>query len=76
MSQNCMSLFLQNKCNIEIFLSPEGDNGKSSKISNSYHFVLNILAIRSLIHKIIVSIANSEGIDQTASESALFLQFF
>ena len=34
------------------------------------------MAIRSLIHKIIVIIATSEGLDQTTLESALFLQFF
>ena len=77
-AEKCKSLVLHDKCNIEIFLCPEGDNGKSSKISNSFIilFLTSILAFRSLIHIIIVSITNIQGLDQTAPESARFLQFF
>ena len=48
-------------------------NGKSSKISNTFSFLLvnKMLAIRDVIHKMFVRIANREVSDQTASSEAV-----
>ena len=55
--KNCNSLVLQDKCNIKIFLSPVFSN--------------KMLVFRTVIHKMLIRIANSEEPDQTAFSEAV-----